>query len=281
MRNRILLIIVGVVIASVLLVFMIFRLRDNKVIDSKEAVANFPLSEKPESLQTLLARVKTLEMNSDLLGLKNTYQKLINDFSNHKEVNVWQKKLDQINIKIIFSPQVIPIVSQEYEIKPLDTLAKIAKDSNTTVDLLKKSNNLSSDKINAGKKLKVWLGKFSVLVDKSQNTLVLKSDDEIIKTYNVATGLNNSTPVGTFKIVNKLVNPTWYKSGAIVPAGSPENILGTRWLGFDIEGYGVHGTTEPSSIGKQATAGCVRMLNSEVEELYTLLPVGTAVTIVD
>ena len=67
----------------------------------------------------------------------------------------------------------------------------------------------------------------------------------------------------------------------MIPSESPENILGTRWLGFDMPGYGIHGTTQPDSIGKQATAGCVRMLNSEAEELYDLLPIGTEVTIKD
>jgi lipoprotein-anchoring transpeptidase ErfK/SrfK len=73
----------------------------------------------------------------------------------------------------------------------------------------------------------------------------------------------------------------WYKDGAAVPPGSPENILGTRWMGLSKEGYGIHGTTEPGSLGKQATAGCVRMLNAEVEELYGILPEGTEVTIID
>ena len=123
--------------------------------------------------------------------------------------------------------------------------------------------------------------KFSVVVDKSQNILLLKQNDDVIKTYKVATGLNNCTPVGTFKITTKLVDPVWYKTGAAVPPGSPENILGTRWMGLSKEGYGIHGTTDPSSLGKQATAGCVRMLNSEVEELYGILPEGTEVTIVD
>ena len=147
--------------------------------------------------------------------------------------------------------------------------------------MIKKINNLPSDKINPGRKLKIWTGKFSVLADKSQNILMLKCNNEIIKTYDVSTGLNNSTPAGTFKITTKLVNPVWYKSGAVVLPDSPENILGTRWMGFDLEGYGIHGTTSPESIGTQATAGCVRMLNNEVEELYTFLPQGTEVTIVD
>lgn len=230
--------------------------------------------------QAYISEFHTLEQKGDLIALKNGYQKFINDFPNLKDITLWQKKLDDLNMKIIFSPLIIG-PSREYEVKPLDTLTKIAKQFNTTVELLEKSNSLSSDRITPGKKLKVWMGKFSVLVDKSQNILILKSNDEIIKTYNVSTGLNNCTPIGTFKIINKLVNPTWYKAGAVVSAESSENILGTRWLGFDKAGYGIHGTTDPNSIGKQATAGCVRMLNNEVEELYSLLPQGTEVVITD
>ncbi|MCU0666368.1 MAG: L,D-transpeptidase [Candidatus Omnitrophica bacterium] len=105
--------------------------------------------------------------------------------------------------------------------------------------------------------------------------------NEVVKTYTVSTGANNCTPVGTFKIVNKIVDPTWYKAGAVVASGAPENILGTRWMGLDLKSYGIHGTTEPKNLGKQVTAGCVRMANPEVEELYTIVPVGTEVTIVD
>ena len=50
---------------------------------------------------------------------------------------------------------------------------------------------------------------------------------------------------------------------------------------FDKDGYGIHGTTDPVSIGTQATQGCVRMLNNEVEELFDILPEGTEVVIVD
>jgi lipoprotein-anchoring transpeptidase ErfK/SrfK len=144
-----------------------------------------------------------------------------------------------------------------------------------------KSNNLTDDRIIPGRKVKIWVMPFNIVVDKSQNLLFLKSSDEIIKTYIVSTGANNSTPVGTFKITSKLQNPTWYKSGAVVPAGSPENVLGSRWLGFDLPGYGIHGTIDPQSLGKQVTQGCVRMSNSEVEELYTITPQGAEVTIVD
>lgn len=118
-------------------------------------------------------------------------------------------------------------------------------------------------------------------MDKSQNILLLKAGDTVFKTYNVATGANNSTPSGTFKIVEKIPNPPWYKPGEVIPPGSPKNILGTRWLGLNKPGYGIHGTTDPKSIGTQATAGCIRMTNQDVEELYNIVPVGVEVTIVD
>jgi lipoprotein-anchoring transpeptidase ErfK/SrfK len=132
-----------------------------------------------------------------------------------------------------------------------------------------------------GMKLRVLNGKFSILVDKSQNILILKFNDDVVKTYNVSTGKNNSTPTGTYKIINKIINPPWYKDGREIPSTSPENILGSRWMGLDMPGIGIHGTTQPEEIGKQITEGCVRMRNNEVEEAYSLVPLDTEVTIVD
>lgn len=277
MRNRLILIIAGVIFAAALAMAAVFKFNQVK----KDTLLENEIQLKVESEALLLAEAAESEKRADLIGLKSAYQKLVNDFPGNKDVGAWQKKLDETNIRIILSSRVVPGLSQEYVVQPLDNLTKISKQFNTTVDLIKKINNLPSDKINPGKALKVWTGKFSILADKSQNILMFKCNDEIIKTYNVSTGLNNSTPVGTFKITTKLINPVWYKSGAVVPADSPENILGTRWMGFDLEGYGIHGTTSPESIGTQATAGCIRMLNNEVEELYAFLPLGTEVTVVD
>jgi lipoprotein-anchoring transpeptidase ErfK/SrfK len=233
------------------------------------------------AVSSLLAQAKDQETKANFQEAKNTYQKLINAFPNANEMANWQKKIEELNIKLLFSPTLTP-KSTLYEIKPGDTITKIAKAFNTTPELIMKSNHLTSDKILPGRKIKVWTAPFSILVDKSQNIFILKTkDEEIIKTYIVSTGVNNSTPVGNFKIVNKLINPTWYKAGAAVAAGSPENILGSRWLGLDLPGYGIHGTTDPQSLGKQITQGCVRMSNTDVEELYIIIPVGTEVTIID
>ncbi len=232
------------------------------------------------SVSSLLAQAKALEAGDNLLDAKIIYQRLVSDFPNSGWVMRWQEKIEDINIKLLFS-STLTYKSIIYEIKPADTLNKIAREFKTTADLIKKSNRFSDDKILPGRKIKVWTAPFSILVDKSQNTLILKTDEEVVKTYIVSTGLNNSTPVGNFKITNKLPNPTWFKAGAVVSADSPENILGTRWLGLDLPGYGIHGTTDPQSLGRQVTQGCVRMSNPDVEELYTIVPIDTEVTIVD
>lgn len=232
------------------------------------------------SAQELYEDATSLEDKNELLQAKETYQKIMSDYPDFKDMTSAQKKLEALNMRIIFSGMETP-KTVLHEVQSGDSLAKIAKKYNTTIEFIKRSNNLPNDIIRVGQKLRIWQGVFSVYVDKSQNILILKCDGEVVKIYNVSTGKNNITPVGTFKIVNKLVNPPWFKSGAIVPPESPDNVLGTRWMGFDIPGYGIHGTVEPQTIGQQVTAGCVRMRNEEVEELYSLLPVGTEVTVVD
>lgn len=271
MLKKILLIVVAMLI--VLAAVALIRMKaGNKTVVSQGGQA--------VSKGSLTKKVQEKEASGDLLGAKTAYQELVNDFATSSEAGKWEKKLEEINIKLLFSPTLTP-GSISYEVKPGDTLNKIAKQYKTTVDLIMKSNNLANTNIIPGKKIKVWNSAFSIAVDKSQNRLILKTNEEVFKTYTVSTGSNNSTPVGNFKIINKLVNPTWFKAGVVVPAGSPENILGTRWLGIDVPSYGIHGTTAPGDLGKQVTAGCVRMANADVEELYTIVPVGTEVTIVD
>ncbi len=178
----------------------------------------------------------------------------------------------------LFSKEITP-GSISYTVKSGDSLYVIASKNHTTVALIKKLNNLKNDNIYPDMKLKLMTAPFSMTVDKSDNTLTLSLDGQPIKKYSVATGKKNSTPAGDFKIVNKLVHPTWFKTGAILPPGSPKNALGTRWMGFDKPAYGIHGTIEPKTIGAQASEGCIRMLNEDVEEIYDIVPVGTQVKV--
>ena len=192
--------------------------------------------------------------------------------------SVTKKEPEKFDIKLLFSP--VPIQeSVTYEVKSGDSLYSIAKEFGTTIDLIIASNNLKEPNIQAGQKLKIIKGEFKIAVDTTNNILTLFLNNKLVKIYPVATAKNRNTPLGEFKIVNKIINPTWYAPDGVYPYGDPKNILGTRWMGIDEPSYGIHGTTEPGSIGKYASAGCIRMYNEDVEELYKIVPEGIKVII--
>lgn len=230
-----------------------------------------------------LEKAHELKNQGKYLEAQKIYEQILNkknpDFS-RAELRKALKEYEDLNMKWLFSGVEIP-GSIFYKVEKGDSLSKIAKKYKTTIALIKKSNGLKNDTIRSGAKLKVIDGVFSIRVNKTKNILVLYLNKKSFKHYRVATGSENGTPVGKFTIVSKEANPTWYKAGAVVPPGSPANLLGTRWLGFDYPGYGIHGTTEPQSIGRHVTLGCVRMRNPEVEEIYDIIPLGASVTITE
>lgn len=127
----------------------------------------------------------------------------------------------------------------------------------------------------AAKQLAPWPTK-KIVINIPSFTLSLMEGDKIIKKYPVAVGKPSApTPVGEFKIINKVVNPTWYPPDGGRPVlPGPTNPLGRRWMGFLPNGYGIHGNNNQNSIGQAVSLGCVRMHNSDIEELFEWVPVG-------
>ena len=244
----------------------------------EELIATFP--DSPWADDALLKLGQVYEAQQLYVEARAMYRTLLDKFPDSPLIPQTQTRLGLVNVSLLFSPTVTDM-DQVHVVKSGDTLGRIASAYGTTVEFIQRANGLKSDVIRPSQKLKVPKGKFTIVVDKSQNQLLLTENNQFVKTYPVATGKENSTPVGIFKVVTRLPNPVWYTQGAIVPPDSPQNILGTRWLGIDKEGYGIHGSVDPNAIGHQVTAGCVRMTNSDVEELYDIIPVGTEVTIVD
>ncbi len=241
-------------------------------------VSNY--SDSPVSEKAYRELVAVYDQKGDLAKSRYYANRLLKDFPEVKDAGVLRDKMQKLSVETLFSPQITED-SMQYVVKKGDTLYAIAKRFNTTVDLIKKVNNLQSDNLAIGQKLKVVVAKFSILVEKSRNMLTLMKDGEPFKIYAVSTGKDNSTPVGTFKVEEKMIKPVWYKMNAKVSPDSEEYELGTRWLGISKKGYGIHGTKDEKTIGQQVTAGCVRMKNSDVEELFEIVPSGTEVQIVD
>lgn len=116
-----------------------------------------------------------------------------------------------------------------------------------------------------------------IIVSIPDRKLVLMQGERVLRVYDVAVGASATpSPEGEFKIASRLPNPTWYAPGKVIGPGKA-NPLGSRWMGLGYKGYGIHGTNVPSSIGKAASHGCIRMKKHDVEALFELVDVGTTV----
>ena len=189
-----------------------------------------------------------------------------------------EELLGEVHTTLVFSRHPMP-EKVDYRVRSGDTLAVLARRNGTTVDLLRKSNGITGDVIRIDQHLRILNATFSLKVSKSRNDLVVYMNDRFFKRYRVGTGEFATTPEGTFVIDERIPRPVWWTDGRQIPYGHEDNLLGTHYLKLDVPGYGIHGTWEPESIGYQSSAGCVRLLNEDIEELYTLLPVGVEVVI--
>lgn len=109
---------------------------------------------------------------------------------------------------------------------------------------------------------------YLITISLSQRRLTLLQNDAPLKSYPVGIGKENMpTPTGTYYIINKASNP-----------GGP---FGALWMGLSRPHYGIHGTNDPSSIGKVVSHGCIRMYNKDVLELSSIVPIGTTVIILN
>jgi|GEM_PF-1716903 len=171
-----------------------------------------------------------------------------------------------------------------YTVKSGDSLARIAKRQGTDYRLIKALNGLTRDTIRIGQKLRIPQAKVRIVIFKNDFELIALFGDHYLCSHDVATGKEDRTPEASFVIGNKIVKPDWYApDGKKYKYGTEQNILGTRWMAFENtpehQGFGIHGTKFPESIGTEASMGCLRMRNEEVEVLFELIPPGTTVRI--
>ena len=179
-----------------------------------------------------------------------------------------------------------------YRIKGGDTLGGIASRHNTTVELLKKKNNISGSRIYVGRVLYIVPGEWKIVVSKNTRLLKLfrkdKEGETLFAVWEIGIGRMGKTPAAEFALASRVRHPDWYlPDGRIYKYGEPENQLGDYFLklasvntpGRPLQGYGIHGTKDETTVGRSLSNGCVRMRNAEVEVLYYLVPVGSRVVI--
>ena len=178
--------------------------------------------------------------------------------------------------EIYFSPE--KNYFPAYEVQPGDRLGAIAQKYDVSWEYLANLNRTKPERIRPGQKLKVIKGPLNAVVDLNDYRITIHAHGYYVCSFPIGTGKNGSTPTGSFPILNKMTNPTYYGSTQVIKRDDPLNPLGEHWIDIG-NSYGIHGTINPESIGQSASKGCIRMHNADVAQVYDLLTIKSVVTI--
>jgi len=241
-----------------------------------------------ESLQAALAQVDT-----DPVAARESLTRILDNSATTATDRLGAyEAINKVNAVLTFSERVLANdpFSKQYTVQEGDSLSNIRKSLHLDCEwrFLQRINHLATERsIRVGQVLKTPTGAFHGEVHKSEFRLNIFQGDGpgrvMIASYPISLGEFNSTPIGAFSIRprSKLIDPEWRnpRTGQHFASNDPANPIGERWIGLkgiephnkNFEGYGIHGTTDITSIGKQASMGCVRMLPQDVEVVYELL----------
>ena len=128
----------------------------------------------------------------------------------------------------------------------------------------------------------------SVVLDKSESSVeALDASGRVIASYPATMGsVHDPLPIGAWKINGVSSGPSFFYDPALFwnadeshakakIAPGPNNPVGVVWMDLSKKNYGIHGTPEPSRIGKTSSHGCIRLTNWDAAELSHLVSAGT------
>jgi lipoprotein-anchoring transpeptidase ErfK/SrfK len=130
----------------------------------------------------------------------------------------------------------------------------------------------------------------TIVVRTGERRLYLILDDGHAMRYPVGVGRDGKQWAGTTKIDGKYKRPAWSPPDDVkhdnpglpnvIPGGSPRNPMGVAAMTLAGNGdYAIHGTNVPNSVGGFVSYGCIRMLNTDITDLFDRVPVGTTVIV--
>ena len=205
--------------------------------------------------------------------------------------------LASVNKTLIFSTRLLtgdPLV-EAYVVQPGDSYTRIAPKVKLPPSALQVINQIDSRKLQVGQRLKLVKGPFHAIITKHEYRmdLYLNGPDNApvyVTSFPVGLGENNSTPTGRFSIKDKTPKPGWTnpRTNETFAPGDPKNPIGAYWIRLvgtedatrDVQGYGIHGTIEPDSIGKQMSMGCIRLRDADIEAVFNLLTDGATTVVI-
>jgi len=235
---------------------------------------------------------KQLESGGVLSARQSLNAMLLSGSLDESQMAETKRKIAELSNAIIFSTKRFADdpFGGTYAVQNGDALQKIAKAHGVTWELLGRMNDISDPrKLRAGRSIKIINGPFHAVVSKSRFEMEIwlgepmSADAMYVATYRVGLGKEGSTPTGTWQVSagGKMKNPKFWGAAELplMEADDPQNPLGEFWLALTgvngeaegREGYGIHGTIDPTSIGKNASHGCIRLTKEDIAMVYELL----------
>lgn len=259
--------------------------------------------------QSTLAAADRAQQQGKLVEARMILNRALMDASTSAaERSSLRQKISDLNQTLLFGPGQTPgdPLTETYKVASGDALNRINRKLGlvTEATLIARVNKLANpNALRVGQTLKIIRGPFHAVVSKSAyrmdvyagptpspssvGTSGLPDGAEpgwmYICSFPVGLGEKGVTPIANFtvKAGSKLVNPHWVnpRTGEKFDAADPKNPIGERWMGLEaldeqskgFTGYGIHGTIDPGSIGREMSMGCVRMGSADVEIAYELL----------
>ena len=236
------------------------------------------------SVRSAIEAARNARSRGDLIGARASYASALNLGLPDSEGIAIRGELANLAEALVFSRAMSPDdpLSFSHHVGGGESLNLIARRNKITEALMASINHISNpNRLRAGARLKVIRGPFNAVIWKSAHRLDAYLGDTYVRSFQVGLGTNGGTPEGHWIVKNKLMNPSWTdpSTGRYYAAEEPDNPIGERWIGIECveggcigrEGFGIHGTIEPKSIGENMSMGCVRLVPEDVALVYDLL----------
>jgi hypothetical protein len=238
---------------------------------------------------TLYNRGDKLIADGDLIGGRRVLSRLL--FTDDaqlsaRDATVIRNRLTDVNQDLFWSKRIDPDdpITGPYEVDTL--LGPIAVKHRVPYQLLEIINGLKARNLQLGKTIKVVKGPIHARVIKHQFLMDLYAlDPQGLPVFicSFPVGLGKNTPTGNWETIagSKVVNPSWKDelNGDYFASDDPENPIGEYWIAIEgldranqnARGFGIHGTIEPDSIGKEESRGCIRLRDDDIALVFNML----------
>jgi LysM repeat protein len=249
-------------------------------------------SPKPETLPTqddnrieqLLSESKELIDRGNLVKARTILNEYLAEHLESPDAAPVRERALELGKQTILGPTVSPDdpLCQTYKIDVGDTFGRLAKRNKIPFQFLCKLNpSADPHRLLEGQKIKVIKGPIHVKVTKHDLTMYVFLQNTLFAKYQVCLGKNGKTPEGKWLVEDRIRRPVYVDpdTGQNYSSNDPKNPTGGFWIrllgvaGGTVgkTGFGIHGTTEPESIGKFMSKGCIRMRNEEMAQVFDML----------